>query len=144
MDKKDSIKEKEIKGSTNDQTRNRFPSNKVRIKDKKLPWWVELLFVQIGLPDKWLIKILKTKKDAKEIYKNDKKMLLALLLFVFSIGYIQPLINYSKTKLKCQRTFKNYIFKSNTIQNLKTSELKMMAVNFCNGGVEFDNLKKLK
>ena len=144
MDKKDSIKEKEIKGSTNDQTRNRFPSNKVLIKDKKLPWWVELLFVQIGLPDKWLIKILKTKKDAKEIYKNDKKMLLALLLFVFSIGYIQPLINYSKTKLKCQRTFKNYIFKSNTIQNLKTSELKMMAVNFCNGGVEFDNLKKLK
>ena len=144
MDKKDSIKEKEIKGSTNDQTRNRFPSNKVRIKDKKLPWWVELLFVQIGLPDKWLIKILKTKKDAKEIYKNDKKMLLALLLFVFSIGYIQPLINYSKTKLKCQRTFKNYILKSNTIQNLKTSELKMMAVNFCNGGVEFDNLKKLK
>ena len=144
MDKKDSIKEKEIKGSTNDQTRNRFPSNKVRIKDKKLPWWVELLFVQIGLPDKWLIKILKTKKDAKEIYKNDKKMLLALLLFVFSIGYIEPLINYSKTKLKCQRTFKNYIFKSNTIQNLKTSELKMMAVNFCNGGVEFDNLKKLK
>jgi len=144
MDKKDSIKEKEIKGSTNDQTRKRFPSNKVLIKDKKLPWWVELLFVQIGLPDKWLIKILKTKKDAKEIYKNDKKMLLALLLFVFSIGYIQPLINYSKTKLKCQRTFKNYIFKSNTIQNLKTSELKMMAVNFCNGGVEFDNLKKLK
>ena len=144
MDRKDSIKEKEIKGSTNDQTRKRFPSNKVLIKDKKLPWWVELLFVQIGLPDKWLIKILKTKKDAKEIYKNDKKMLLALLLFVFSIGYIQPLINYSKTKLKCQRTFKNYIFKSNTIQNLKTSELKMMAVNFCNGGVEFDNLKKLK
>ena len=144
MDKKDSIKEKEIKGSTNDQTRKRFPANKVLIKDKKLPWWVELLFVQIGLPDKWLIKILKTKKDAKEIYKNDKKMLLALLLFVFSIGYIQPLINYSKTKLKCQRTFKNYIFKSNTIQNLKTSELKMMAVNFCNGGVEFDNLKKLK
>ena len=144
MDKKDSIKEKEIKGSTNDQTRKRFPSNKVLIKDKKLPWWVELLFVQIGLPDKWLIKILKTKKDAKEIYKNDKKMLLALLLFVFSIGYIQPLINYSKTKLKCQRTFKNYILKSNTIQNLKTSELKMMAVNFCNGGVEFDNLKKLK
>ena len=144
MDKKDSIKEKEIKGSTDDQTRKRFPSNKVQIKDKKLPWWVELLFVQIGLPDKWLIKILKTKKDAKEIYKNDKKMLLALLLFVFSIGYIQPLINYSKTKLKCQRTFKNYILKSNTIQNLKTSELKMMAVNFCNGGVEFDNLKQLK
>jgi len=28
-------------------------------KDKNLPWWVELLFVQIGLPDNLLIKILK-------------------------------------------------------------------------------------
>ena len=27
-------------------------------KDKELPWWVELLFVQIGLPDGLLIKIL--------------------------------------------------------------------------------------
>ena len=33
-------------------------------KDKYLPWWVELLFVQIGLPDRLLIKILKTKKKS--------------------------------------------------------------------------------
>ena len=31
-------------------------------KKKDLPWWVELLFVQIGLPDKLLIKILKANK----------------------------------------------------------------------------------
>ena len=30
----------------------------------KLPWWVELLFVQIGLPDSWLSKYLKKKKEA--------------------------------------------------------------------------------
>ena len=41
--------------------------NPKRKKDKNLPWWVELLFVQIGLPDKFLIKILKTKKKAKEL-----------------------------------------------------------------------------
>ena len=35
-------------------------------KDKDLPWWVELLFVQIGLPDKLLIKILKAQKTSKE------------------------------------------------------------------------------
>ena len=34
-------------------------------KDKDLPWWVELLFVQIGLPDKLLIRILKAKKKYK-------------------------------------------------------------------------------
>ena len=74
MDKKDSIKEKEIKRSNNDHERKRAPSNSVQIKEKRLPWWVELLFVQIGLPDKWLIKILKTKKDVKEIYRNEKNL----------------------------------------------------------------------
>ena len=50
-------------------------SNLKKNKDKELPWWVELLFVQIGLPDKLLIKLLKTKKKAKELIKNDKKSL---------------------------------------------------------------------
>ena len=41
-------------------------------KEKSLPLWVELLFVQIGLPDKWLIKVLKSKKkpELKEIEEN--------------------------------------------------------------------------
>ncbi len=144
MEKKDSIKEKEIKRSNIDQTKGRNPSNKVQIKEKRLPWWVELLFVQIGLPDKWLIKILKTKKGAKEIYNNDKKVIFALILFIFTIGNIQPVINYSKTKLKCQRVYKDYIFKKEIFQNLKDAEVKMMAVHFCNGGEEFDDLNKLQ
>ena len=44
--------------------------NSKKKKEKDLPWWVELLFVQVGLPDKLLIKILKTKKKAKELIKN--------------------------------------------------------------------------
>ena len=141
MDRKDSIKEKEIKRSTNDQIRKRNPSNKISIKEKRLPWWVELLFVQIGLPDKLLIKILKTKKEIREIYRNEKKLILGLILFIFTIGYIQPLINYSKTKLNCQKSFKNYILRNKSITDLKISELRMIAVNFCNGGEEIDNVK---
>ena len=34
-------------------------------KDNDLPWWVELVFVQIGLPDKLLIKILKPKENQR-------------------------------------------------------------------------------
>ena len=41
-------------------------------KDKELPWWVELLFVKIGLPDKLIIKLLKAKKTYKEYIKNEK------------------------------------------------------------------------
>ena len=144
MDKKDSITEKEIKRSNSDQPKRRNPSNRVQINDKRLPWWVELLFVQIGLPDKWLIKLLKTKKEVKEIYQNEKKLLLIFILFIFSICYVQPVVRYSKTKLKCQKTFKNYILKSKTVEKLKTSELGMIAVNFCNGGEEIDNLNKLQ
>ena len=44
-----------------------------RKNNKDLPWWVELLFVQIGLPDKLLLKILKAKKKSIELIKNDKK-----------------------------------------------------------------------
>ena len=40
---------------------NNYENSKKK-KDKDLPWWVELLFVQIGLPDKLLIKLLKAKK----------------------------------------------------------------------------------
>ena len=141
MDRKDSIKEKEIKRSTNDQIRKRNPSNKISIKEKRLPWWVELLFVQIGLPDKLLIKILKTKKEIREIYRNEKKLILGLILFIFTIGYIQPLINYSKTKLNCQRSFKNYILKNKSLPDLNISELRMIAVNFCNGGEEIENVR---
>ena len=141
MDKKDSIKENEIKRSNNDQIRRRNPSNKISIKEKRLPWWVELLFVQIGLPDKLLIKILKTKKGIKEIYRNEKKLIFGLILFIFTIGYIQPLINYSKSKLNCQKSFKNYILRNKSITDLKISELRMIAVNFCNGGEEIDNVR---
>ena len=46
------------------------PENSKKKINKDLPWWVELLFVQIGLPDKLLIKILNTKKKSKELIKE--------------------------------------------------------------------------
>jgi len=62
-------------------------SNLKKKKDKELPWWVEFLFVQIGLPDKLLIKILKAKKTSKEFIKNEKKSILIFFLFLFTINY---------------------------------------------------------
>ena len=47
-------------------------SNLKKKKDKDLPWWVELFFVQIGLPDKLLIKILKAKKHLMNLLKMIK------------------------------------------------------------------------
>ena len=142
MEKKNSINEQEIKKSTFEQRKKRNSSNSVQINDKKLPWWVEFLFVQIGLPDKWLIHLLRTKKKTNDLFKNEKKSLFSIFLFLLTIGYFQPVVKYSSVKLKCQNRAKSYI-----LNKLKTKEndiatINMIAVNFCNGGKEIDNFSK--
>ena len=105
-------------------------------KDKNLPWWVELLFVQIGLPDKFLIKILKTKKKAKELIDNDKKSLITVLFVVTSLLYFYPVVKHAKNKLDCESIAKNYIIKNKNIIGINKNELKMLSANFCYGGEE--------
>ena len=63
MEKKESKKVQDIKNQTSHTKKLKASRSSHNPKDKNLPWWVELLFVQIGLPDKWLIKILKAKKS---------------------------------------------------------------------------------
>ena len=139
MEKKNSINEQEIKKSTFEQRKKRNTSNSVQINDKKLPWWVEFLFVQIGLPDKWLIYLLRTKKKTNELFKNEKKFLFLIFLFLLTIGYFEPVIKYSNTKLKCQSRAKSYITNKLKTNKADISTINMIAVNFCNGGKEIDN-----
>ena len=113
-------------------------------KDNDLPWWVELFFVQIGLPDNILIKILKTKKKAKELIKNDKRLLITLLFVITSMAYFYPIIQNSKNKLDCVSIAKNYITKNKKTNNINKQELKMLSINFCYGGEEIYEIKNLK
>ena len=105
-------------------------------KDKNLPWWVELLFVQIGLPDNLLIKILRAKKKSIEIIKNDKKSLITYLFVIAILAYLYPVIKYAKNKLDCEAIAKNYIIKNKNIKRINKRELKMLSTNFCYGGEE--------
>jgi len=66
MNKKETTNPKEQKNQNYEAKKMNTSSNLKKKKDKDLPWWVELLFVQIGLPDKLLIKILKTKKKTQK------------------------------------------------------------------------------
>ena len=113
-------------------------------KDKDLPWWVELLFVQIGLPDKFLIKILKAKKKSKELIKNDKKSLITILFVFTTFAYFYPVIKHAKNKLDCEFFAKNYIIKNKNTNLLNNNELKMLSTNFCYGGVEIYEIENLK
>ena len=113
-------------------------------KDKDLPWWVELLFVQIGLPDKLLIKILKAKKTSKEFIKNENKSIIIFLFLITTLAYFYPVIRHAKNKLDCEAIAKNYIIKNKNIIGINNRELKMISTNFCYGGEEIYEIENLK
>ena len=113
-------------------------------KDKELPWWVEFLFVQIGLPDKLLIKILKAKKTSKEFIKNEKKSIIIFLFVITTLAYFFPVIKHAKNKLDCEAIAKNYIIKNKNTIGINNRELKMLSTNFCYGGEEIYEIENLK
>ena len=118
--------------------------NSKKKQDKDLPWWVELLFVQIGLPDNLLIKILKAKKKSKELIKNDKKLLIIFLFVMTTFAYFYPVIKHAKNKLNCEEIAKNYIIKNKNITPINKKELRMLSTNFCYGGEEVYEIENLK
>ena len=113
-------------------------------KNKDLPWWVELLFVQIGLPDKLLIKILKAKKTSKEFIKNENKSIMKFLFLITALAYFYPVIKHAKNKLDCEAIAKNYIIKNKNIIGMNNREIKMISTNFCYGGEEIYEIENFK
>ena len=144
MSKKETANPKEIKNQNYEAKKMNTSENLKKKKDKDLPWWVELLFVQIGLPDKFLINILKTKKKARELIKDDKKSLITFLFVFTTFAYFYPVIKHAKNKLDCEFFAKNYIIKNKNTNLLNNNELKMLSTNFCYGGVEIYEIENLK
>ena len=112
------------------------PQKEGKKKGKQLPWWVELLFVQIGLPDNLLIKILKAQKSSKALVKNNKNSLLIFFFVIATLLYFYPVIKHAKNKLNCEKFAKNYIIKNKDIKVINKGELNMLSTNFCYGGEE--------
>ena len=142
MNKKETTNPKELKNQNYEAKKMNTSSNLKKKKDKDLPWWVELLFVQIGLPDKLLIKILKAKKTSKEFIKNDKKSIIIFLFVITTLAYFYPVIKHAKNKLDCEAFAKNYIIKNKNTNGINSRELRMLSTNFCYGGkeiYEFEN-----
>ncbi len=144
MSKKETANPKEFRiDNQEDKKMNPYENSKKK-KDKHLPWWVELLFVQIGLPDKLLVKILKAKKSSNEFIKNEKKSLITFLFVITTLGYFYPVIKHAKNKLDCEATAKNYIIKNKNTKGINNREIKMLSTNFCHGGEEIYEIKNLK
>ena len=144
MNKKETTNPKEIRNQ-NYEFKKMNTSEKFKKKnDKDLPWWVELLFVQIGLPDKLLIKILKAKKSSKEFIKNEKKSIIIFLFVITTLAYFYPVIKHAKNKLDCEAIAKNYIIKNKNRIGINNREIKMLSTNFCYGGEEIYEIENSK
>ena len=144
MNKKETTNPKELKNQNYEAKKMNTSSNLKKKKEKDLPWWVELLFVQIGLPDKLLIKILKAKKTSKEFIKNEKKSIIIFLFVITTLAYFYPVIKHAKNKLDCEAIAKNYIIKNKNTIAINNREIKMLSTNFCYGGEEIYEIENLK
>ena len=144
MSKKETTNSKEVRKQNYEAQKMNNSENFKKKTDKNLPWWVEFLFVQIGLPDKLLIKILKAKKTSKEFIKNDKKSLITFLFAITTFAYFYPVIKHANNKLNCESIAKNYIIKKKNTIGINNRELKMLSTNFCYGGEEIYEIENLK
>ena len=144
MSKKETTNAKEVRNQNYEAKKMNTSSNLKKKKDKELPWWVELLFVQIGLPDKLLIKILKAKKTSKEFIKNENKSIIIFLFVITTLAYFYPVIKHAKNKLDCEAIAKNYIIKNKNTIGINNREIKMLSTNFCYGGEEIYEIENLK
>jgi len=100
----------------------------------KLPWWVELLFVQIGLPDSWLSKYLKKKKETLNFIDENKKYVFYAALLITGALYIYPIVSYTSSSASCIDKTTKYL-KSKSINYAKGEmDIKSLAVGYCNGG----------
>jgi len=144
MNKKETSNPKEPRNQNYEAKKMNTSENLKKKKDKDLPWWVELLFVQIGLPDKLLIKLLKAKKTSKEFINNEKKSIIIFLFLITTLAYFYPVIKHAKNKLDCEAIAKNYIIKNKNIIGINNREIKMISTNFCYGGEEIYEIENLK
>ena len=144
MNKKETTNPKEIRNQNYEAKKMNSYENPKKKKNKNLPWWVELFFVQIGLPDKFLIKILKAKKKYKEFIKNDKKSFITFLFAITILAYFYPVIKHAKNKLDCEAIAKNYIIKNKNTIGINNREIKMLSTNFCYGGEEIYEIENLE
>ena len=144
MNKKEKRNPKEPRNQNYEAKKMNTSENSKKKNGKDLPWWVELLFVQIGLPDKLLIKILKAKKTSKEFIINEKKLIIIFLFVITTLAYFYPVIKHAKNKLDCEAIAKNYIIKNKNTIGINNREIKMLSTNFCYGGEEIYEIENLR
>ena len=103
--------------------------------EKDLPLWIEVLFVQIGLPDSWLRKFLKSKRKAKRLIKENRGTLTTIIFMGLLFIYLSPLIKQASLNNNCITKSKDLVRRSLDSNNqFSEGDLQLIATSFCNGG----------
>ena len=100
----------------------------------KLPWWVELLFVQIGLPDTWLSQYLRKKKETYKFIDENKKYIFYFALIFSGILYIYPIVRYTSSSASCIDKTTKHLKSNNTNRTKNKIDINSLAVVYCHGG----------
>ena len=100
----------------------------------KLPWWVELLFVQIGLPDSWLSKYLKKKKETLIFIDENKRFITYFSLLIAGVLYLYPIVRYTSSSASCIDKTTKYLRSSNINKAQNEMDINSIAVGYCHGG----------
>ncbi len=103
-------------------------------KQTKLPWWVELLFVQIGLPDSWLSIYLKKKRETYIYINDNKKNIFYFTLLIAGVLYISPIVRYTSSSSSCIDRTTKYLRRNNLSNQKNEIDLNALAVGYCHGG----------
>ena len=120
-----------IKGLTNLTITMKSNSDK---NQTELPWWVELLFVQIGLPDLWLSKYLKKKKEASNFINENKKRIAYSAILIAGILYLYPIVRYTSSSSSCIDKTTKYLKSNTIITSQNQMDVNSIAVGYCHGG----------
>ena len=120
-----------IKGLTNLTITMKSNSDK---NQTELPWWVELLFVQIGLPDSWLSKYLKKKKDTANFISENKRTIFYSAIIIAGIFYIYPIVKYTSSSASCIDKTTKYLRSNNINRSQNEIDINSLAVGYCHGG----------
>ncbi len=101
----------------------------------RLPWWVELLFVQIGLPDNWLRIFLKKKKQTIITIQSNKKAIGQYFFILIIMAYFYPITRQARIHNSCVQNSNEYVVRKLTPGTISDEKgLKAWTHRFCNGG----------
>ena len=124
-----------IMGMTNPEGPKPKKHNSVlRNSKSKLPWWVELLYVQIGLPASILREILKLKNKSSNHYSKNKKRYYLSAFAIATFIYTYPIVKYAYNNNRCVIETLDYLSKKEIEKVGISVGKKVVSVNYCNGG----------